>query len=266
MTSFSIFNLNVMHGRNRKSAIFPLRLHRQEIQNHLQKIVDCIHEHSPDIITLQEVDQFSLLSGSFNQFDFLGTKLRYPYKYYGPSCSIVFFGKSIFVSGNAIFSRYPLKHCESHTFNFSFPTDRMGFVIADIKLRENQTITLTSLHLVWLDWLHSYSRLRQLELVKQAVTARGGGIIIAGDFNCDLQGKEASLRTFVSELDLGVYEPNNENLPTSPAWSPNKRIDFILSSKDMRFTSYTTLADILSDHLAILAHISLETSDTSIVK
>ena len=169
MSSFSLLNLNIMHGRNRQSAIFPLYLSCQEVQNNLDKIAASIRRHSPDIVTLQEVDQFSVLSGGFNQFDFLSTKLGYPYKYFAPSCSARFLGKSIFVSGEAIFSKYPLENCESFKFDFSFPTERKGFVVADVRLPEGKILTIVSVHLVWIDWLRLNSRSRQLDLLRQVV-------------------------------------------------------------------------------------------------
>src|SRR3989344_8598840 len=251
----SLFNLNIMHGRNRKSAVFPARLSRQEIQANLQKIVDCIHKQNSDIVTLQEVDRGSVLSGSFDQFEWLSKKLQYPYKYFAPSCSITLFGKDIFVSGNAIFSRYPLVNCKSCIFEFSFPTDRMGFVIADAQIPGGQTLTIVSLHLVWLDWMRPNSRARQLELVQSAIGKRKNNIAIAGDFNCEFVGKEASLKTFTKNFELVAYEPDN-NLATYPSWNPSKRIDWILTSKGMRFMSYETLENKLSDHLVVFAMIS----------
>ena len=257
MASLSLFNLNIMHGRNRKSAIFPLRVNRREIQSNLQKIVDCIHEQNPDIVTLQEVDQSSVLSGNFNQFDYLGERLSYPYKYFSPSCSVVFFGKSIFVSGSAIFSKYPLENCKSYDFDFSFPTERKGFIIADAKLPQGQALTIASVHLVWIDWMRFNSRQQQLQLVQRVVTERKNGAILAGDFNCNFFGKEESLRSFADKLDLKVCDPESKDLNTHPSWNPSKRIDWILASKEINFVSYETIKNRVSDHLAVFANLSI---------
>lgn len=257
MVSFSLFNLNIMHGRNRKSAIFPIRLSRHEIQSNLQEIIDCIREHDPDIVALQEVDRSSVFSGSFNQFDFLDVHLKYPYKYFSPSCSIAFGDKKIFVSGNAIFSRHPLRNCESYKFSFSFPTDRMGFIVADAELPQGRIVTIASVHLVWLDWTRFNSRSRQLDLVQKVVVARKNSAVISGDFNCDFLGKEKSLRTFVNNLGLHAFEPENRNLNTNPSWNPVKRSDWILSSRELDFVSYKTIPDKISDHLAVYAGLSI---------
>ena len=254
--STSLLSLNIMHGRNCKSAIFPPRVGLCEVQSNLQRVVACIREHEPDFVTLQEVDQSSALSGSFNQFDWLDERLKYPYKYFAPSCSVKFLDNSFFVSGNAIFSKYPLENCADYKFDFSFPTDRMGFVVADTKLPEGKIVTIASIHLVHLDWMRFNARAHQLKLVERVVAARGKSMVLAGDFNCDLIGEEASLRSFVRKLDLRAYESESKNFPTYPSWQPKKRIDWVLTSSDMNFTSYENLQNRMSDHLAIITNLS----------
>ena len=257
MSSFSIFNLNIMHGRNRRSATFPPRLPRKEIQANLQKIADLVHERKPDIVTLQEVDESSMLSGSFNQFEWLAARLEYSHKYFAPSCSISFFGKPLFITGNAIFSRYPLENCESYKFDVTFPTDRMGFVIADAKLPEGKTVAVASVHLVYLDWLKRNSRETELQLLEKAIRARDGSAIVAGDFNCDYLGLEDSLRSFVERLNLRVYQANAKDMATTPSWGPTRRIDWVLGSKNVQFGDYRTLDAKISDHLPVFATITL---------
>lgn len=257
MSSLSVFNLNIMHGRNRKSAVFPPFVSRKEIQENFEKIIKCIRKYDPDIITLQEIDEGSIFSGSFNQFEFLKGKLLYPYAYFAPSCTEKFFGKNIFVSGNAIFSRHPLANCKSYLFDFSFPTDRMGFVIADVNLPEGKTLTITSIHLVYLDWTRIHSRMRQLKIVEKAIMERKDSAVIAGDFNCGLKGEETSLRSFVDRLNLQTCEPKNIDKKTYPSWDPRESIDWIFASRGLHIDSYKILEDRVSDHLGILAHISL---------
>lgn len=260
MSSLSIFNLNTMHGRNNKSPFFPPAISRQKIQNNLQKIVELIDKHNPDVVTLQEIDQYSVLSGGFNQFEFIDKKLNYDFKFFSPSCSVTILGKRIFVSGNAIFSKYPLENCESVNFNFSFPTERQGFVVADIKLSQGKKITIVSVHLVWIDWMRlssKSSRAHQLNLVEKVVLKRKNSAIIAGDMNCDFIGKEKSLKFFANRLNLKVYDPESKNLNTNPSWNPTKRIDWILCSKEVDFISYQSIPDKVSDHLAVFANLSI---------
>ncbi len=246
-----------MHGRNRKSAVFPPCVARNEIQGNLQKIIDRIHHLNADIVTLQEIDGGSIFSGGFDQFDFFKDQLKYPYAYFGPSCEIKIFGKNIFVTGNAIFSRYPLENCQSIKFNVSFPTDRMGFVIADAKLPNGQRLTITSIHLVYLDWTRPCPRAHQLRMIEKILETKKGHLILAGDFNCDLLGKESSLKDFIDRQNLKTCAPIS-NLPhTYPSWNPNQRIDWIFLSETLKIDTYETNQERLSDHLAIFGRFSI---------
>lgn len=257
MSSISVLNLNIMHGRNRKSAIFPLKVAREKVQFNLKKIADLIREQNPEIVTLQEVDEFSMLSGRFNQLDFLAANLDYPYKYFAPSCSVTLLGRGIYISGNAIFSKYELINCQSFCFDFSFPVDRMGFVVADAKVSDTETITIVSVHLVPYDWIRYKSREHELKQVEKALIGKLNPMIISGDMNCNVLDKEDSLSSFVSRLGLKVFEPENEALNTHPSRKPSKRIDWILPTKEIRIASYSTLPNQVSDHLAIIANFTI---------
>ena len=246
-----------MHGRNSRSPIWPPYFSRSKIQSNLEKIVCLIKENRPDIITLQEVDQASVLSGNFNQFDYLGERLNYPYKYFSSNCSVLFRNKSLFVSGNAIFSKYPLQNCQSYNFDFSFPTERKGFIIADAKLPQGQILTIASVHLVWIDWMRINSRSYQLSLVQKVFSQIKNQTVIAGDMNCGFLSKEASLRSFRDQLHLKAYDSENKNLNTSPSWNPSKRIDWILASREVNFISHKTISNRVSDHLAVFAELSI---------
>lgn len=246
-----------MHGRNRRSAGFPPVLKREEIQGNLVKIADQIREYNPDIVTLQEVDEESVLSGSFNQIDFLNNYLVYPYTYFAPHCSIILFGKKIFVSGTAILSRYPLENCASYDFGFSFPTERKGFVIADVQLPGGVLVSVASVHIVWVDWMRFNSQWHQLKLVEQVLRTKNNSVVIAGDMNCDFLGQEASLRPFVSRLNLHVYEPESNAHDTYTSWSPFERTDFILTLGNITFLSHQTVRERVSDHLAVFAELSI---------
>src|SRR6185503_15806469 len=99
---------------------------KTEAQTNLDKIAGCIRHYNPGVVALQEVDEYSLLSGGFNQFEYLKEKTGYPHGFFAASCSV----RGIFQSGQALLSKHPLQHCEGHKFPITFPTDRMGFAVA----------------------------------------------------------------------------------------------------------------------------------------
>ena len=238
-----------MHGRNRRSAIFPFVINQEQIKNNLDQIIQLIEKHNPDIITLQEIDEYSVMTGSFNQFEYLAGKLNYPYQYFSPSCRI----ENIFISGNAILSKYALSNCLACKFDVTFPTDRMGYVSAEVSLPNGKQVVITSIHLAAYDWLGFKSRAKELKLWEKIISK---SVILAGDFNCDLLGREDTLRSFVAKHNLKTFESENKN-PTFPSWHPDQRIDWILITPDLSFIDCATLPERVSDHLATLARLTI---------
>lgn len=221
----SVFNLNIMHGRNKRSALWPLRVPRRDVEQNLLDIAACIRRHDPDFVTLQEVDEYSILSGGFNQFEFLKEKTGYPYGFFAPSCRV----RGVFQSGQAILSKYPLKNRRAYKFPITFPTDRMGFVVANAVV-PTASVSVASVHLVYLDLLHPSSRKMEWRMVEDVMSRRDKAII-GGDFNQDTSGF---------------------NVPTYPSWAPSENRDWILT-KNLAVESCQTLPDRLSDHLAVFA-------------
>jgi len=80
-------------------------------------------------------------------------------------------------------------------------------------------------------------------------------LIIMGDFNCQFDGKDPSLSTLIEKLNLKCYKPKSETLNTFPKL--DKRLDWVLISKDLQFRRYTNLDDVLSDHSAVLAEVRI---------
>ena len=251
----SLLTLNMMHGRNSRNPVFPAYINSKRIEKNLDKIAALINKIDPDVAALQEIDECSILTSSVNHFAYLKFKLNFPYTYFAPTLKIKIFKRQLFVSGNAILSKFPLTNCKGINFNFSFPTERKGFCAADVNLPDGKLITVASIHLVYVDWTRPTSRVHQLKKVAYLLKQQTNSFILAGDFNCDTKGAEKSLSNFISDLNLNTFEPYDENLNTHPSWQPSKRIDWILLSKNIEFTSYKLISDKVSDHLAIFATI-----------
>jgi endonuclease/exonuclease/phosphatase family metal-dependent hydrolase len=80
----------------------------------------------------------------------------------------------------------------------------MGFVIADAVLPSG-TVTVASVHLVYLDWLRHNSRRQEMSMVEEVVKSPA---VIAGDFNQDMSAS---------------------NVPTYPAWAPAENRDWVIA-------------------------------------
>lgn len=247
-----ILTLNMMHGRNAKNSVLPFFLSRKRARNNIKNIAALINHHQPDIVMLQEVDNFSLFNGRFDHLKELEKQTNFSFTYYGSEVNWGFGKVTAMNTGNALLSRYPLHNQRLYVFAHSFPTERKGFIVADVQL-PSKTITVASIHLVWKDWLHKNARLKQTKKIIDVLSKNNHPLILAGDFNCELVGKiqEKTLLLLIRELNLHTHHPHAEDLFTHPSYNPSVRIDWILSSQEITFVDYTIIPDLISDHLAI---------------
>jgi endonuclease/exonuclease/phosphatase family metal-dependent hydrolase len=74
-----------------------------------------------------------------------------------------------------------------------------------------------------------------------------------GDFNCEWSERRRSLELLRRELRLRPVA--GTAYATFPSWRPLVRLDWILVSEELAFSSYRTLPDRLSDHLGVVAEI-----------
>jgi endonuclease/exonuclease/phosphatase family metal-dependent hydrolase len=77
---------------------------------------------------------------------------------------------------------------------------------------------------------------------------------VLGDFNCEWSERRRSLDLLRRELRLRPAGFSGH--ATFPSWRPMVRLDWILISDELEFTSYETLPDRLSDHLGVVAEIA----------
>jgi endonuclease/exonuclease/phosphatase family metal-dependent hydrolase len=80
-------------------------------------------------------------------------------------------------------------------------------------------------------------------------------MVLMGDFNTDWQTEESSLKYLAENLNLMVFEPHAEGLSTYG--DKGARLDWILASPELEFTKYAVYPDIVSDHYAVAAELTL---------
>jgi len=96
-------------------------------------------------------------------------------------------------------------------------------------------------------------RKRQLDFLSKL--AQGDGpLIVAGDFNTFEGPKE--IADF--QRRLGLCNPNLEGLCTYPSWAPNRQLDFILCSEEIRILNFEVPEVKFSDHLPVLLDFYVE--------
>jgi len=112
MLRYRIVTFNIAHGR----GLSPFQgLHgRRRFQRNLQKISKLLDELKPDIVALQEIDENSRWSGSFDHLSYLNALADFPHAVFGVNNRRT--GGYQLNYGNAILSRHPIVAWENVTF------------------------------------------------------------------------------------------------------------------------------------------------------
>ena len=80
-------------------------------------------------------------------------------------------------------------------------------------------------------------------------------MVVLGDFNSDWLAGDSVVKELAKQSSLKTYQPESTELGTYT--KNDRRLDWILVSKEFEFRRYQVLPDILSDHYAVVAEISL---------
>lgn len=203
----------------------------------INKIAHFIEKFSPDIAALVEVDAGSFRTNNVDQAQLIASKLE-SYNY-----TRVKYRRGSFVSRlpllrsqcNAILSKEPVSDVRYHYFKSGMKRLLIELEIGDLHI-----------YLVHLALTHK-TRTEQLETLKQLINP-AKPCIVTGDFNT-LKGK-VELTGLCDTLNL--RSANIDNLPTFPAWHPEKQLDFTLVSKHVKINSFTVPNFRLSDHLPLI--------------
>ena len=147
----------------------------------------------------------------------------------------------------------PLADTASHTFAPSPPTFSKGFVVGTLTWPGTDArVTVVSVHL---DFARRSVRQSQIGEMIDLLADKGGPLNVMGDFNCQWNSGEPTIRTLAAELGLHAHEPTQSTPVTFP--STGARLDWILISPDLEFVRRDVIAETLSDHRAVVASIKL---------
>ncbi len=238
---------NIAYGTGAPGAMLSniCTMHRylRTSQDHLDSIIDFIHDTEPDIVGLIEVDTGSYRTNFVNQAELIAGRIRHcceSHVKYGHS----FFAHSVPIlrkQANAILTK---KRIPEKNFHFLPVGFKRLIIEADLGFFRFFLVHLS---------LNQKSRKIQLshlaELGKDA-----GPLVIAGDFNT-FNGE--------SELDelkdaLGLINPNKNGTATYPSWKPRKQLDYILYSKSLKIKRFGVSKVRYSDHLPLMLDIEKE--------
>ena len=235
--------------KNNRGAL----LHKNEVQENLDRMVVALKKLKPDLVFLQEVDFFAERSFDTNQMKFLSQGLSLPYVAYVVNWNKRYvpwpywpipqhFGR--LVSGQVLLSRYPI--LQQQILAFPKPEDNpfwYNWFYIDRNLQEitvqvgQKELAAFNIHL---EAFSSRARTQQLKTLKQKIRNNPKKYqIVAGDFNLIWSGTGKDpdqakrhrklLEGFRSGSGLKLAGDSPGHL-TFPSWEPRKGIDFIFFS------------------------------------
>jgi len=104
---------------------------------------------------------------------------------------------------------------------------------------------------VHLDFSRQSVRDAQIGEMLEILSSRTNPTIILGDFNSEWLAETSAIKELADKSRFITYKPEAANCNSYK----DKRLDWILISKEMEFVSYQVLPDTLSDHAMIIADI-----------
>ena len=261
--TLKVMTLNVAHARS--TGFHQLLQSRATAIRNLDHIAAVIARENPSVVALQEVDGPSFWNGNFNHLKYLADQRAF-YQYVH--------GKHVdgmrLSYGTALLSNIALADPRAVTFS-TVPTSNpkgsvvgsvdsipKGFVVASITWPgdELDAVDIVSVHF---DPSRGAVRRQQALELAEIVSERNKPVILMGDFNDEWGQAGSILALLVETLDLNPYKPDEVGLATFPRF--NKRLDWILVSPEFEFVSYKVVPDSISDHLAVVAQLSLTSEE-----
>ncbi|MBT6774850.1 hypothetical protein HOA91_05775 [Candidatus Woesearchaeota archaeon] len=214
-----------------------------------QRIIAALKKVKPDILALIEVDTGSFRSRGRDEvkyfekemgFNSFVEKVKYPIHGW---LKLFHHLPILKKQANAIVSRFPLFGIKYHVFHEG--TKRM---IIESTVKCPKKVTLLAAHLA----LGKKTRAKQIKELIGIVNKIKNPVILMGDFNT-FNGigelKELIKKTHLKDM----IKLDKKSLPlTEPAWHPSKRLDYILTSPQLKVKKYSVLDFHFSDHLPLM--------------
>ena len=242
-----VMTLNVAHGRG--TSFHQLLQNSDEIVKNLDSINRLFKQAAPDVVALQEIDGPSFWSGNFNHLQYLASRSLFTRSIQASHVDAI--GLSY---GTALMSRQEMSNPQAVTFDPSISLVPTGFVVSTIGWpgRDNIDIDVVSVHL---DFMSGSARKKQADELIAVLRARNNRLIIMGDLNSGWRQQDSAAQYLVEKLGLKAYQPENSKLVTFPVLG--KRLDWVLISPGLEFSSYEVIGTGISDHRGVLAGLTL---------
>ncbi len=210
----------------------------------MESLAKIIEESGADVVGLQEISRGWLIWGSLDMLTWLSQRLGMPYVT-GPTGDAQW--------GNAILSRYPILRAET----FPLPPEtldlRRGYIMTEIQIGAG-SVSVIDTHFTHRS---DHDEIRTMQAGNLLSAWNGAPTsIIVGDLNADPDSEAMQLLSDAGLVNVAA-EIGTPPIRTSPADNPRRQIDYIWTSPDLGFSDLEIVNSTASDHLPVIATITL---------
>lgn len=222
-----VVTYNIQYGRG------------QDGQVNLQRTIDTLRAIDADIISLQEVEQYSVRSGFENQLQIIARELNMNGVFF-PSLSYLGF-----YYGNATLSRFPIMDSVHHPLRSQY--ENRSMMLVNIQLSENQTMYVLNTHL----GLNYEERARDIEVIYELLHTLDSPYILTGDLNSTPDQQEYTIWT-------DILHQSNKGQTIQTYYSREWQIDYIFHSDHFTVLESLAVKSDASDHFPVVALLEMK--------
>lgn len=257
MARMRLLTYNIAHARG-ATPIHQSLLPATALRANLRRIARLIERLRVDIVALQEIDENSRWSGSFDHLDYLRHFTGLGHAVHGITNRRE--GRYHLSYGNALLARWPIHHHETVPFGRGTIGEK-GFLFAEVDTPAGR-LPLVNLHL---NHRSRVLRLRQAaqvmhhldDLRRHRAAHWGRPPLVCGDFNTPSHLPDATATL------LGYFERTNNYvlLPkagrTFPSAWPARALDYVFLPEQCHEPRAEIVRSYLSDHRPVLVEFGL---------
>lgn len=223
----------------------------------IEKVVDVLKEHDPDVICLQELTQGYKEQTRDNTWEYITRELGF---YAVHQTMPVISGTDSWLQANAIFSRYPIIHHKEHWIHSPSPQDVAsgkdqfrGYLEAVIDLEDGPQVTVGTGHMSFGEEENKAETEKLLKIIAQ----RDERYFMTMDSNSepDSERMQKIGRVLVHAgppFDEKTWTTKPHITPAFSATELDKRYDYVYTTPDVKVVDARILQTDVSDHLPIL--------------